>query len=466
MYNKATDEVISNNVLQYMKIYSSNHIVNNSWKIENNLFGINSLNTVQSCNRRNYYTFLSLPYKIATLFTDYILDGVKFTSKDAKTNEYLEKNKEMLAIKLQQIIHNSIGVWYQPVDVVGDQSKNNIALYKQNLYYPDTSNMYSWGDYMDIEKHRIKKIYKDEKWDIKVFTKEYEWNKLITYTSSIDNSYTKKEVRIEENTIQFEHSPFFLFSNNIVLSDNNDEIYSDFYEYIGRPEIYQVLQIFWYIVDLITYTRVDIGKNWLPKLTVPAHFISWIESQNQDSSKPISINSAEFFINGETGDKPEYITKDTAYLEQMRSAIDKMMYQVSNILDIPPSKLWLQETGSGNITATEIKKSQEWFYKRVQSKRVWFEKQIKELLQYVAYINTGTYSEVDIEWKNLWDNLDQADTYINMVTNQMLDRRTAVKSLLNIWNEAYDEIEKNRIEEMKSDGSLFMDDNQWSTTTI
>jgi hypothetical protein len=84
---------------------------------------------------------------------------------------------------------------------------------------------------------------------------------------------------------------------------------------------------------------VDIGKNSLPKMTFPNSFISKIEAQNQDSSKPINISSEEFFINGENGDKPEYITKDTAYLEQMRVAIDKMMYQISNILDIPPNKL-------------------------------------------------------------------------------------------------------------------------------
>ena len=466
MYNKATDEVISKNILEYMKIYSSNWIVNNSWKIENNIFGINSLKTVQSCSRRNYYTYLSLPYKIASVFTDYILDGMKISSKDTRVNDYLEKNKEKLAIKLQSILHNCIGIWYQPVDVVGDQEENNIALYKQNLYYPDTANMYSGGDYSDIKNHRIKKIYKNEKWDINVFTKEYKGNTLTTYNTTLNQSYTKDETRLDEQVIQFEYSPFFLFSNNIVLWENSEEIYNDFFDYIGRPEIYQVLQIFWYIVDLITYTRIDIGKNWLPKLTVPAHFISWIEAQNQDDSKPISIANSEFFINWENGDKPEYITKDTAYLEQMRVAIDKMMYQVSNILDIPPNKLWLQEGGNGNITATEIKKSQEWFYKKVQSKRVWFESPIKALLQYVAYVNTGVYAEVEIEWKNLWDNIDQADTYINMVTNQMIDRRTAVKSILNIWNEEYDEIERNRIEEMKMDWSLFSDSNEWSTTTI
>lgn len=459
MYNKATDEIISKNVLEYMKIYSSNWIVNNSWEIENTIFGINSLKTVEPCNRRNFYTYLSLPYKIASVFTDYILDGMRFYSKDTRVDEYLSKNKEKLWIKLQSIIHSSIGIWYQPVDVVGSADENNIALYKQNLYYPDTSNMYSWWDYSDIKKHRIKKIYKDDKWDINVFTKEYDNKTLTIYTSDLNTSYTKLDNRVDEQVIQFEYSPFFLFSNNIVLWENNEAIYSDFFDYIGRPEIYQVLHIFWYIVDLITYTRVDIGKNWLPKISIPAHFARLIDAQNKDVTKPVSINSAEFFVNWENWDKPEYIVKDTSYLEQMWVAIDKMMYQVSNILDIPPSKLWLQESGNGNITATEIKKSQEWFYKKVQSKRVWFESQIKSLLQYVAYVNTWVYAEVEIQWKNLWDNIDQADTYINMVTNQMIDKRTAVKSILNISDEEYDIIEENRIEEMKMDWSLFSDSN-------
>lgn len=459
MYNKDIDIIMSEKILQYMRLYSSNDIVHNSWDVNKhnfNIFGINSLKTIEHCYRRNYYTYLSLPYKIATVFTDYITWWMKFTSKDTRVNDYLNKNKEKLNIKIYSILHNAIGIWYQPVDVVWDMQKNNIALYKQNLYYPNTNNIFSWDDYTSITKHTIKKVYKDEKNEVKVFTKQYNENILTTYTSWIQSSYSKIEDKQDEKVITFEYSPFFLFSNNIVLWDNNDTEYSDFFDYIGRPEVYQVFQLLWYIIDLLTYTRIDIGKNGLPKLTVPAHFISWIEAQNQDEKKPISINSAEFYVNGENGDKPEYITKDVAYLEQMWVAIDKVMYQVSNILDIPPSKLWLQDTSSGKLTATEIKKQQEWFYKRVESKRTWFEDQIKKLLQYVAYLNTGVYAEVDIEWQQLWDNVDQASMYIDMVTNQLLDKRTATKMILNIDDDEYDIIEQNKLEEMKQDWSLLL----------
>jgi hypothetical protein len=100
---------------------------------------------------------------------------------------------------------------------VGDQEDNNIALYKQNLYYPDTANMYSGGDYSDIKNHRIKKIYKNEEGEINVFTKEYKGSTLTTYNTTLNQSYTKDETRIDEQVIQFQYSPFFLFSNNIVL---------------------------------------------------------------------------------------------------------------------------------------------------------------------------------------------------------------------------------------------------------
>jgi hypothetical protein len=454
MYNKSTDEIISKNILQYMKLYSSNDIIKNDWKIDFKLFWINSLKTIDPCNRKNFYTYLWLPYKIASLFTDYVTDWIKFSSKDSRVNEYLIQNKEKLSIKLYTIIHNAIGIWYQPVDVVGDKEKNNIALYKQNLYYPDTKNMMSGDDYTGIVSHCINKIFKDDKWDVRVYTKEYFNDILTTYTSSINSTYTKIKERDDEQIVKFIRSPFFLFTNNIVLGDNDEWEYSDFFDYIWRPEVYQVMGMLWYIIDLVTYTRIDIGKNWLPKMTFPAHFLNMVQSMSWDWNNKPNLNAEDFFINWENWDKPEYITKDIAYLEQMRVAIDKMMYQISNILDIPPNKLWLQDS-SGNITATEIKKSQEWFYKRVQSKRVWFESQIKSLLQYMAWLNTWVYAEVDIEWKQLWDNVDQASTYIDMVSNQLIDKRTATKMILNIWDEEYDKIEINKIEEMKADWSLF-----------
>lgn len=459
-------------IWQYSAVYNNKIWPRSASKIRQKVFDMKSLTSVADCKKGIHYLPIDLAKIIADTYRDYII-GKWFDFKfvDQELQDAVSLHKPNIQNTLYRMLSKQSYIWYGVI-YIKDNGNNTFAIrdIPPHNYYPKTDGLALGEWYDQINQHNIISV-KKENWQIFSYVlsinKSLDWY-TYQYTKhkwSFGDTYDANKIFNQDNMVEeymwhhtkSDYLPIFVF-NNDYINDYEDKDNINYMDVFGESDLAVIREIYGSLIDRLTMGDIDFNKNWLPKIILPDSFVEFVKSMNSNQTPEQLTNmirTFERYLSGKDEIIPQYLTKDTSYLDMGIRFMELITRYISSITRIPLSFFNINESAWEERVGA-INKKLEPFYYKIEWKRNSIVFELQNMIAYIWYILTGKYELPSIVFPQLKDNTiaDIANEVQSLVEQEIISRKTAYKLIMNADDSAYDQERKQILLERATDFTL------------
>jgi hypothetical protein len=404
--------------------------------------------------KRTLYVAMNLPAFISEYYADMIVgSGVFFDVEDKdiqeKINEFVKRNGLDVLLYEASLAQSEYG--YVPIRLRIENKEVIIEQIPNDQYFPDWSNDIkpvlngvTLASYVEIgngdegEMFLYKEIYTKENND-KVYLEYQLWSVDSDGKQKTQVSTSKFNADLPEGKqlTLFTEYPIYQI-NNIKTSDDN----------FGRSDYYNIYPQLKSINETITQIHIELRKNLYSRIAVPQGTLN--------DNGEIRASEADIFEVG-VGDKmPQYIQKSNPLIEEAFREIEFFVRSIASMTKIPVEAFGIE--GKGGVEKVEAMRLRLFnTEKKVQRKRVYFEKQLEDMLSVALAVEGTKGASVNITWDDILpvSELELTELLAMQVSSKLKSKRKAIKELQGLDDDLLDaEIEEINNEQTVSTNSI------------